>query len=118
MAGGPAHAAAARHAPDGAWLHTSTARGAATEHSRASGPHPPAPPAVPIETAAPEHVPPDGTLRAATEAFQRRWLEDLLQRHAGHLSNAAREAGMDRSNFHRLLRKLGLRGTAGRAPRA
>jgi len=116
VAGEPAHAAAARHAPDGAWLHT----GAATERSRApaAAPHSPAPLAGAIETATPEHASTGATLRAATEAFQRRWLEDLLQRHAGHLSNAAREAGMDRSNFHRLLRKLGLRGTAGPAPGA
>ena len=58
------------------------------------------------------------TLRDATEAFQRRWLEELLQRHAGHLSNAAREAGMDRSNFHRLLRKLGLRGGSRQEPQS
>lgn len=48
------------------------------------------------------------TLRDATAAFQRDWLADLLARHHGHLSNAAREAGIDRSNFHRTLRKLGL----------
>ena len=84
----------------------------------AAAPHSPAPLAGAIETATPELASTDATLRAATEAFQRRWLEDLLQRHTGHLSNAAREAGMDRSNFHRLLRKLGLRGTAGRAPGA
>jgi len=118
MAGEPAHAAAARHAPD-AWQHAGAARGAATERPRAPtvGAHPPAPSAA-IEAAVPEDGPADATLRAATEAFQRRWLEDLLQRHGGHLSNAAREAGMDRSNFHRLLRKLGLRGAAGSAPPA
>jgi len=116
----PAHAAAARHAADAAWLHTGAARGAATESSRApaAAPHPPVSPVVAIESGAPEDVPAGATLRDATEAFQRRWLEDLLQRHAGHLSNAAREAGMDRSNFHRLLRKLGLRGAAGSTSRA
>jgi anaerobic nitric oxide reductase transcription regulator len=50
------------------------------------------------------------TLREATEDFQRRWVTDALARHAGHLSRAAREAGMDRSNFHRLLRRLGVTG--------
>ena len=49
-----------------------------------------------------------GTLREATAAFQRAWLADALGRHHGHIANAAREAGIDRSNFHRTLRKLGL----------
>lgn len=49
---------------------------------------------------------PGGTLRDATAAFQRAWLADVLARHHGHVANAAREAGMDRSNFHRALRKL------------
>lgn len=48
------------------------------------------------------------TLRAATEAFQRQWLAALLRRHPGSLAAAAREAGMDRSNFHRLIKKWGL----------
>ncbi|MBA3588588.1 MAG: nitric oxide reductase transcriptional regulator NorR [Methylibium sp.] len=46
------------------------------------------------------------TLRDATQAFQRQWLEAALSRHGGHVSNAAKEAGMDKSNFHRLLRRL------------
>ncbi|WP_066341660.1 nitric oxide reductase transcriptional regulator NorR [Azohydromonas lata] len=47
-------------------------------------------------------------LREATDAFQRRWLQASLARHGGSMSAAAREAGMDRSNFHRLVRRLGL----------
>lgn len=54
------------------------------------------------------HPPAGQTLRAATEAFQRQWLQALLGRHPRSLAAAAREAGMDRSNFHRLVRKLGL----------
>jgi anaerobic nitric oxide reductase transcription regulator len=50
------------------------------------------------------------TLREATEAFQREWLQALLQRHPHSMASAAREAGMDRSNFHRLIRKWGLSG--------
>ncbi|HSV59819.1 MAG TPA: nitric oxide reductase transcriptional regulator NorR [Variovorax sp.] len=49
-----------------------------------------------------------GSLRDATEAFQRRWLQALLARHPNSLAAAAQEAGMDRSNFHRLLRRLEL----------
>jgi len=54
----------------------------------------------------------DTTLRDATEEFQRRWLSALLARHGGVASAAAREAGLDRSNFHRLLRRLGLTSSA------
>ncbi|HSV82416.1 MAG TPA: sigma 54-interacting transcriptional regulator, partial [Ramlibacter sp.] len=50
------------------------------------------------------------TLRQATDEFQRRWIEASLARHGGHLSRAATEAGMDRSNFHRLARRLGALG--------
>ncbi|KQT11461.1 nitric oxide reductase transcriptional regulator NorR [Ramlibacter sp. Leaf400] len=48
------------------------------------------------------------SLREATDDFQRRWLEACIARHGGHLSRAAAEAGMDRSNFHRLVRRLGV----------
>jgi anaerobic nitric oxide reductase transcription regulator len=48
------------------------------------------------------------TLRDATDAFQRRWIEASLARHGGRMSRAAQDAGMDRSNFHRLARRLGV----------
>jgi len=48
------------------------------------------------------------SLREATEDFQRHWLQACIARNGGHLSRAAVEAGMDRSNFHRLARKLGV----------
>jgi anaerobic nitric oxide reductase transcription regulator len=66
-------------------------------------------PAVALVAQAPESSPPmheAGSLREATEAFQRQWIEAALRRHEGSLARAARDAGMDRSNFHRLLRKL------------
>ena len=50
------------------------------------------------------------TLRDATDDFQRRWISASLARHGGRLSRAAQEAGMDRSNFHRLARRLGVGG--------
>ena len=82
----------------------------ALEAAAAGGPAtPPAPPApVPAGQHAGLAGPTGGTLRAATEAFQRAWLADALARHRGHVANAAREAGIDRSNFHRTLRKLGV----------
>ena len=63
----------------------------------------------PLETAIdPDPITQPGvTLRAATERFQRRWIEQALQRHQGNIAAAAREAGMDRGNFHRLMRRLG-----------
>lgn len=67
---------------------------------------PPSPQSAPADTREPSPQ----TLRAATEAFQRQWLADLLRRHPGSMAAAAREAGMDRSNFHRLIRKWGLTG--------
>ena len=41
----------------------------------------------------------------ALRAFERRYLEDLLAAHQGNISSAARAAGMDRSNFRRILKK-------------
>ena len=70
----------------------------------------PVPPADPVR---PPQEPPVGTqqtLREATDDFQRRWLQAALARHGGRVSRAARQAGMDRSNFHRLLRRLGVQG--------
>jgi len=40
------------------------------------------------------------------EAFDRAYVEDLLERAGGNLSEAARIAGMDRSNWKRLVRKV------------
>ncbi|HEU4403759.1 MAG TPA: nitric oxide reductase transcriptional regulator NorR [Polyangiaceae bacterium] len=53
-----------------------------------------------------------GTLREAVDDFQRAWITAALERHGGRMAAAAREAGMNRSNFHRLARRLGL-GTQG-----
>jgi anaerobic nitric oxide reductase transcription regulator len=58
-------------------------------------------PEVPAEAAA-------MTLREATDAFQRRWIEESLARNGGRMARAAADAGMDRSNFHRLARRLGV----------
>jgi anaerobic nitric oxide reductase transcription regulator len=82
-----------------------------------AAPPPELPASSPLATRRPEPAPdpmpnlpagPGQTLRAATEDFQRRWIQASLARHAGQPSRAAAEAGMDRSNFHRLLRRLGL----------
>jgi two-component system, NtrC family, response regulator GlrR len=52
-------------------------------------------------------------LRAARESwtrdFEKKYLEDLLARHANNVSAAARAAGVDRKYFYRLLWRNGLR---------
>ncbi len=70
---------------------------------------PPADGSVPDDPTASE----GGGLREATDAFQRAWIVAALQRHEGSVAQAARDAAMDRSNFQRLARRLGVP-TAGR----
>jgi two-component system response regulator AtoC len=47
----------------------------------------------------------------AVESFERNFLVELLKRNEGHMSNAAREAGVDRKTIERMVKKHGLRGT-------
>ncbi|MDU2611412.1 MAG: nitric oxide reductase transcriptional regulator NorR [Pseudomonas aeruginosa] len=49
------------------------------------------------------------SLRAATDAYQRRLIQDCLARHQGSWASAARELGLDRANLARLARRLQLR---------
>ena len=42
------------------------------------------------------------------EAFERDYLEQLLTKHRGNISQAANEAGIDRNYIHRLIKKYGL----------
>jgi len=60
-------------------------------------------PATPINTAA------STTLATAMAEFQTQWIAQLLAAHHDNISAAARAAGVDRSNFFRLLKKIGLR---------
>ncbi|BCA54033.1 DNA-binding response regulator [Nitrospira sp. KM1] len=46
----------------------------------------------------------------AVETFERNFLMDLLKRNDGHMSRAAREAGVDRKTIERMVKKHGLRG--------
>ena len=43
------------------------------------------------------------------EAFELQYLEDLLERHSGNVSKAAREAQMDRKSITRLMKKHGIK---------
>jgi DNA-binding NtrC family response regulator len=45
----------------------------------------------------------------AMSFFEQEYLRDLLDRHAGNISRAARQAGMDRKTIHRMLTKYKLR---------
>ena len=42
------------------------------------------------------------------EVFEREYLVQLLERHQGNISSAAREAGIDRNYIHRLVKKYGI----------
>ena len=42
------------------------------------------------------------------EAFERQYLVDLLDRHGGNVSKAARTADMDRKTITRLMKKHGI----------
>jgi DNA-binding NtrC family response regulator len=50
------------------------------------------------------------SLRDQRSEHERAMLVDLLQKHGGNVSAAARAASIDRRHFHRLLKKHGLRG--------
>ena len=53
---------------------------------------------------------PSTTLRGQRDNAERDALVELMERHGGNVSAAAREAGYDRRHLHRLLKKHGLRG--------
>lgn len=56
------------------------------------------------------------TARAATvEAFERRFIEELLAKHGGNVTHAAREAGKDRRVFGRMMKRYGIAGTSFRS---
>ena len=42
---------------------------------------------------------------AAVGSFERRYVEHILTKNNGNVSGAARDAGLDRSNFRRILQK-------------
>ncbi len=48
-------------------------------------------------------------LAEAREAFERRYAQRVLEAAGGNITEAAQTAGVDRSNFRRLLRRLGLK---------
>ena len=51
-----------------------------------------------------------GVKQKLVQSFERNFLVELLKRHDGHMSRAAREAGVDRKTMERMVKKHGLRG--------
>jgi two-component system response regulator HydG len=58
-----------------------------------------------IEATSLAHLPYAEAKRLAVRAFERRYLAALLRKSENNVSTAARQAGMDRSNFRRLLKQ-------------
>ncbi len=50
----------------------------------------------------------EGTLHAAREAFERRFIQEALHRHRGNMAAAARELQLDRSGLYKKCRQLGI----------
>ena len=71
-------------------------------------------PAAPGAAAAPPDTATDLPLKDAKEKWMQvleaAYLRDLLERHGGNISAAAKAAGIDRKTFHRLINKYQIRG--------
>ncbi|NLE89030.1 MAG: sigma-54-dependent Fis family transcriptional regulator [Myxococcales bacterium] len=80
-----------------------------TRSSRMSGPPPSSTaPASALTAAALADLPYRLAKQRAIDEFDRGYFTALLERTAGNVSEAARQAGLDRSNFRRAARKAGL----------
>ena len=63
-------------------------------------------PAPPAERAGP--VPSEGTLRDLTDAYEREVIRERLRRSGGHVTNAARSLGLERSHLYKKCKQLGI----------
>jgi len=64
---------------------------------------------VPLSVEPPESSSRFNDARARTiEAFERRYLEEMIRKHNGNVTRAAREAGKERRSFGRMIKKYGL----------
>ena len=62
------------------------------------------------------HLPYAQAQRLAMRAFERRYLSALLEKSGNNVSSAARAAGVDRSNFRRLLKQYEVGGRSNAKP--
>jgi DNA-binding NtrC family response regulator len=53
-------------------------------------------------------LPPDGPLRDILDAFERDVIRERLRAHGGHVTNAARSLGLERSHLYKKCRQLGI----------
>ncbi len=63
-------------------------------------------PAPPAERAEP--VPSEGTLRDLTDAYEREVIRERLRGSGGHVTNAARSLGLERSHLYKKCKQLGI----------
>jgi DNA-binding NtrC family response regulator len=61
-----------------------------------------------VDVASLSHLPLAEAKNLAVGAFERRYLANVLRRAQGNVTRAARAAGVDRSNFRKLLREYGV----------
>ena len=66
-----------------------------------------------VEVSSLAHLPYSEAKKLAVRAFERRYLSALMSKNRDNVSSAARDAGLDRSNFRRLLKQYEV---AGRGP--
>jgi DNA-binding NtrC family response regulator len=65
--------------------------------------------ALPTPAAGRSAAPPaEGTLRDLADAYEREVIRERLRRFAGHVTNAARSLGLERSHLYKKCRQLGL----------
>ncbi|WP_426752816.1 sigma-54-dependent transcriptional regulator [Myxococcus sp. Y35] len=69
----------------------------------------------PTEVTSLAHLHYNQAKRLAIRAFERRYLSALMEKFGNNVSNAARAAGLDRSNFRRLLKQYEVAGRTMRA---
>jgi DNA-binding NtrC family response regulator len=55
-----------------------------------------------------EPVPSEGTLRDVTDAYEREVIRERLRRSGGHVTNAARSLGLERSHLYKKCKQLGI----------
>jgi two-component system, NtrC family, nitrogen regulation response regulator NtrX len=55
-----------------------------------------------------EEVPAEGTLRDLSEAYERQVIRERLRRSGGHVTNAARSLGLERSHLYKKCKQLGI----------